>query len=80
MGSTGTPSPEFQALIDQATVNENTEDSAAALIVSLGAKVADLAGQLAASPTKQALLDLAAGMKAHADPLAAAVVAGGPAA
>lgn len=73
-------SAEFDALVAQATANESAEDAAATLIGQIAQKVSDLTAQLADSPTKQALTDLAAQLKTHADALGAAVAANTPAA
>lgn len=73
-------SAEFDALVAQAKGNEDAEDAALNLINTFATKITDLTAQLADSPAKDQLNQLAADMKAHADPLAAAVVANTPAA
>jgi len=72
--------PEWDALVAEVNVMDDVADGATKVINTLADKVAALATQLADSPTKQQLLDLAAQAKAHVDPLSAAVVANTPAA
>lgn len=69
-----TVSTEVQALIDTVTAEDTVIDSAIALIAGLAAAMVNVAGD------KAATLALATDVKAKSDALAAAVVAGTPAA
>lgn len=67
-------SAEMDALVAQATANEDAESSAVTLLNALAAQLTTVAGN------KQATLDLATALKTSSDALGAAVVANTPAA
>lgn len=71
--------PEWQALIDQATANENAEDAAGVAFKALADRLKGLISQLEGSPTKDQLIQFAADLKTHADALSAGIVANTPA-
>lgn len=66
---------EIAALTAQAKANEDAEDSAGQTLAKLSDIIAALKTSQTDPATAKAITDLAAQLKAHADPLAAAIVA-----